>query len=219
MLPCVVNYGELIGIDTVIPDNLAFGELRNGHNVPCLFGDGAILGAVPCGAHAAAKIGIKIRAGFVADIMQHCNPLMTGRTHRNDVAQAQPSSAALLQIPGVRQLFPSCALTQRRPAPKGHHHDIAVFGNGGIRRDNQFQLSRFHQGIQFRQNLDGIALDSRMALGKKESVNCILGHDVLLVHSKVITLYRSLHPKIRRTLSSSRDSAMVPSFTESSTAS
>gem|GEM_PF-6188115 len=172
MLPGVIHHGDLFGVHMVIFHDLAFGKFRDRHDFSGLFGNGRILHTVPDSAGAAAQVGIKIRACFIAHIMHHGNALVPTVEHGNNVAHAQPAAPALCQISAIHPLPAKNAAGLRQ----GDHLDIAVFGNNTIRRNRYFQLAGFQHGVHGSEYFPRIALDAGKLLYKKRTVYCILGH-------------------------------------------
>ena len=211
LLPGVVDNIHLFRRHTVVFVDLRLGKFRYRNNALGLLGNAAVLQAVPRGAQpVAAGVPIKIPPGAVADIVHHRN---AGKPEpRDDVAGSQPLGAAPFQVARVVQLLPG----QPLPGAEGHHLYILVRRGFYLRRHHKFhQPCRGHL-IQRGQQFDGIALDTRNALGKKRAVH---GPDGLLHGSLPYAQNCAFIRKILLTLRSSRSSLRVPFCTAASTAS
>ena len=86
---------------------------------------------------------------------------------RNDIAGGKPLGTALLQITRIIQLLPYAALVRA----EGHGLYVCIQrGLNSLRGDDLHKAGR-HNTVECCEQLDGIALNSGKALGKKGAVN------------------------------------------------
>ena len=223
LLPGVVDNVHFRRRNAVIFGNFRFGELRHRDDALGPFGNAAVLQAVPCSAQPPAGVGVKVRACAVADIVHNGNAAEAEQ--RDDIAGGKSPGPALPEVARVVELLPDAAPVRA----EGNDLYIGIVWRFNARRGDNFDKARRDDAVQRGEQLDGIALDARKALGKKRAVNGPdgVGHKVPLLLRRgwrrpedrpPYDANCCLYSRILLTLRSKRSSEIVPFCTASRTA-
>lgn len=117
---------------------------------------------MPCSAQPPAVVGVKVRACAVADIVHNGNAAEAEQ--RDNIAGGKSPGPALPEVARVVELLPDAAPVRA----EGNDLYIGIVRRFNARRGDNFDKARRDDAVQRGEQLDGIALDARKALGKNE---------------------------------------------------